>query len=558
MIGNATQTPKPVIGNKGLLVVDLGIEYKEQAQDDAIGFLFGNPASNIPGLYDMIRMIHYAKTDSSIKGIYIKAGDNANGFASSEELRKAIIDFKQSKKFVIAYGEVMSQKAYYVATAADKIYCHPNGGLEWDGFSSSLYFVKGLLDKLEIEPQIFYAGKFKSATEPFRAVQMTEPNRLQTTVWLGDLYSNFLQQVANSRNLDTAALHKLATDGSVQTAADALKYNLVDGLKYDDEVKEEILKMLGQDEKVTINYVASGKYAQAADYMQNNGDDKIAIIYAQGDIVDGKGDDDEIGSDKFVDIIRKARQDDDVKAIVFRVNSPGGSSLASDIIWREISLAKKVKPVVVSMGNLGASGGYYISCNADSVFADATTITGSIGVFSIIPNMQSFFKDKLGVTFDGVKTAPYADMGSSGRPLSEMEKHFMQASVDSIYYTFKKNVAEGRKKDIVYIDSIAQGRVWTGQRAIDIGLVDKTGTLQDAVECAARIAKIKNYKTQEYPEKKSVLEQLLSGSYKNAVKENTIKEDIGEQQYNLLMQMKKVQQMFYTPQARLPFEFDIR
>ena len=557
-IGSAMQPVKPTVGSKGLLVLDLGKQYKEQAQQNPLNDLFGDASGDVPGLYDVIRMIHYAKKDSAIKGIYIKAGDNDNGFASCEELRKAIIDFKQSKKFVIAYGEVIGQKAYYVSSAADKIYTNPSGGVEWDGFSSSMYYVKGLLDKLEIEPQIFYAGKFKSATEPLRATQMTEPNRLQTNVWLGDLYSNFLTTVAASRSLDTAALHKLATDGSIQTANDALQYNLVDGLKYDDEVKAEISKLLHQKESQTINYLSLGKYAQAVDFKNNSGEDKIAIIYAEGDIVSGKGDDGEIGSEKFVDIIRKARMDDNVKAIVFRVNSPGGSSLASDVIWREITLAKKEKPVVVSMGNLAASGGYYISCNADSVFANATTITGSIGVFSILPNMQSFFKDKLGVTFDRVKTAPYADMGSASRPLSEMEKHFLQASVDSIYYTFKSHVADGRKKDINYIDSIAQGRVWTGMRAIGIGLADKTGTLQDAVDCAARMAKMKNYRTVEYPEKKSVIEQLLSGSYKASAQANAVKEEIGKDQYNLFLQMKKMQQLFGTPQSRLPFSFDIK
>lgn len=557
-IGSAIQPIKPEVGSKGLLVLDLGTQYKEQSQQNPLNDLFGNASNDVPGLYDVIRMIHYAKSDSSIKGIYIKAGNNNNGFASCEELRKAIIDFKQTKKFVIAYGEVIGQKAYYVASAADRIYTNPSGGVEWDGFSSSLYFVKGMLDKLEIEPQIFYAGKFKSATEPFRATQMTDPNRLQTNVWLGDLYSNFLNAVAQARNLDTAALHKLATDGTIQTANDALKYNLVDGLKYDDEIKAEISKLLHQKEKETINYVSLGKYAQAVDFANQTGDEKIAIIYAEGDIVSGKGDDGEIGSEKFADIIRKARMDDDVKAIVFRVNSPGGSSLASDVIWREITLAKKEKPVVVSMGNLAASGGYYISCNADSVFADAATITGSIGVFSILPNMQSFFKDKLGVAFDRVKTAPYADMGSVSRPLSEMEKHFLQASVDSIYYTFKSHVADGRNKSINYIDSIAQGRVWTGMRAIGIGLADKTGTIQDAVDCAARMAKIKNYRTVEFPEKKPLIEQLLSGSLKTSVQANAVKDEIGKDQYNLLMQLKNVQQMFGTPQSRLPFSFDIR
>ncbi len=560
MIARASSHDKPFIGDKGILVLDLGVNYREQAKDNTLNSLFGGDASdNVPGLYDVVRMLHYAKYDTTIKGLYIKAGQNANGFATSEELRKAVLDFKQSKKFVIAYGEYFSQKDYYVATAADKIYCNPNGGVDWGGFSINLYFLKGLLDKLEIEPEVFYAGKFKSATEPFRVTQMTDANRLQTNVWLGDLYSDFLQTTAEARNIDTAKLHQLANDGAIQTANDALTYKLVDGLKYDDEIKAILLKRTAKQGN-EVNFVALGKYADAVDFS-TTGDDEIAVIYAQGDIVTGKNtnsNDEKIASDDFIKMIRKVRQDDNVKAIVFRVNSPGGSSLASDEIWREISLAKKDKPVVVSMGDYAASGGYYVSCNGDSIFADKGTITGSIGVFSILPNMQGFFKNKLGITFDGVKTAPYADMGSSNRPLTETEKRFLQNDVNNIYNQFISRVANGRKRDTAYIDSIAQGRVWTGQRAIGIGLVDKTGTLQDAVDCAARMAKLKAYKTGEYPERNFTLKSLLQGSLGGSIKADAVKENIGEKQYQMLMQAQKVQQMFGVTQTRLPFEFDIR
>jgi protease-4 len=560
MIARASSHEKPYIGDKGILVLDLGVNYREQAKDNTLNSLFGGDASdNVPGLYDVVRMLHYAKYDTTIKGLFIKAGQNANGFATSEELRKAVLDFKQSKKFVIAYGEYFSQKDYYVATAADKIYCNPNGGVDWGGFSVNLYFLKGLLDKLEIEPEVFYAGKFKSATEPFRVTQMTDANRLQTNVWLGDLYSDFLQTTSEARNIDTAKLHQLANDGAIQTANDALTYKLVDGLKYDDEIRAILLKRTAKQGN-EVNFVALGKYADAVDFS-TTGDDEIAVIYAQGDIVSGKNtnsNDEKIASDDFVKMIRKVRQDDNVKAIVFRVNSPGGSSLASDDIWREISLAKKDKPVVVSMGDYAASGGYYISCNGDSIFADRGTITGSIGVFSLLPNMQGFFKNKLGITFDGVKTAQYADMGSSSRPLTENEKRFLQNDVNGIYAKFLSRVASGRNRDTAYIDSIAQGRVWTGKRAIGIGLVDKTGTLQDAVDCAARMAKLKAYKTGEYPEHNFTLKSLLQGSLGASMKADAVKENIGEKQYQMLMQAQKVQQMFGVTQTRLPFEFDIR
>ena len=556
-VASATSADKPVVGNNAVLVLDLSNTFKEQSEDNPVNALINKTENEVPALYDMIRMIHHAKTDSLVKGIYILCSNNPNGFAASEELRKALLDFKTSKKFVVAYGETITQKGYYVGNTADQLYCHPQGGIEWGGFVSNLYFLKGLLDKLEIQPQIFYAGKFKSATEPLRETKMTDANRLQTSVWLGDLYSRFLEAASASRKMDTAILRKLAVEGTIQTAHDALANNLVDGLKYDDEVKAFINKRLKAGEQAKINFVGFSEYGKAVEYKQNYGSEKIAIIYASGDIVSGSGDNEQVGSDAFRTIIRKAREDKDVKAIVFRVNSPGGSSLASEVIWREISLAKKEKPVVVSMGDVAASGGYYISCNADSVFADENTITGSIGVFSIVPNFESFFKNKLGISFDRVKTAPYADMGSGDRPLNETEKRFFQAGTDSIYHVFKTRVANGRKKNIEYIDSIAQGRVWTGARGIGVGLVDRIGTLDDAINCAAKMAKISSgYYAKEFPEKKGLLEQIMN-SYKKSIKKDLIKEEIGEQPMQLIKQMKQVKQMMGVPQTRMPFMLDV-
>ncbi len=556
IIAGATTSDKPVVGSNAVLVLDLSADFKEQSQDNPINTLLNKSESEPPSLFDMVRMIHYAKSDSSVKGIYILCGNNPNGFAASEELRKALIDFKTSKKFITAYGETITQKGYYVGSAANQLFCHPQGGIEWSGFVSNLYFLKTLLDKLEIQPQIFYAGKFKSATEPLRENKMTDANRLQTSVWLGDLYSRFLEAAASSRKLDTANLRKLAVDGSIQTAHDALVNGLVDGLKYDDEVKATLNSQLKSKPDATINFVSFAEYSKAVEFKKTFGSEKIAIIYAEGDIVSGSGNNDQVGSDVFRNLIRKARLDKDIKAIVFRVNSPGGSSLASEVIWREITLARKEKPVVVSMGDVAASGGYYISCNADSVFADANTITGSIGVFSIVPNFESFFKNKIGISFDRVKTAPYADMGSSDRPLTETEKRFFQAGTDSIYYTFKSRVADGRKKDIGYIDSIAQGRVWTGGRAIQVGLVDRIGTMQDAVNCAAKMAKVSDYGVKEYPEKKSLIEQIMN-SYKKTIKKDLIQEELGGETIQLMQQMKAVKQMIGVPQTRLPFTITV-
>lgn len=558
IIGGALEPSTPKIGEKGVLVINLENTILEQARHNPLESLLSEVDGSALGLYDVVRMIHHAKTDSSIKGIYIKAAYNANGFATSEELRTAIIDFKTSRKFVLAYGESIDQKSYYVATAADKIFCHPNGGVDWDGFALTSVFMKGLLDKLEVEPQVFYAGKYKSATEPFRLTRMSDENRAQTTELLSDMYAHFLQQAAAARKTDTATLHRLALTGAVRTANDAVQNHLVDGLKYDDEVRAEIAGKLGISKDATINFVELEKYEQAVNYKKTNGEGAVAIIYAQGDIVSGESREEQIGSDDYIKIIRKARLDDDIEAIVFRVNSPGGSALASDAIWREISLAKKDKPVVVSMGDYAASGGYYISCNADSVFADMGTITGSIGVFSIIPNIQGLMNDKLGITFDGVKTAPYADMGLPVRPLTAAEKNIYQASVDSIYATFKTRVADGRKQDPAFIESIAQGHVYTGQRAIAKKLVDKTGTLQDAVACAARMAELDSYRTEEYPEKKSFWQQLTEGGlFKTSGSEAALKEQLGDEQFRILQQVKKVQQFIAIPQARLPMDLNI-
>ncbi|MBA4139045.1 MAG: signal peptide peptidase SppA [Segetibacter sp.] len=556
IISSAATSGKPDINSDAVLVVDLTKQYKEQKDESILSSFTSNSDNDIPGLYDVVRMIDYAKTDNSVKGIYIKCDDNANGYAASEELRNALIDYKKSKKFVIAYGDVISQKAYYVATAADKVYCNPKGLLDWRGMASTLFFVKGALERLEIQPQIFYAGKFKSATEPLREYQMTEANRLQTSVYLNDMYSRLLTAVAEKTGVDTATLHNLANRGAIKTAYDALNYKLIDAVKYDDEVKSEIIGKLGIKDTAKINYVSLGKYAKAVNFKKT-GEGRIALIYAEGEIKDGRGEDGEIGSDDYRNLIRKVRLDKNIKAIVFRVNSPGGSALASEEIWREITLAKKAKPVVVSFGDVAASGGYYISCNADSIFAQPNTITGSIGVFGIIPNMKNFFNKKLGVTFDAVKTGPFADMLSVNRPLNEPEKMFIQNTIDTIYTAFKGRVSEGRKLSLTVVDSIAQGRVWTGQRALQIRLVDRIGNINDAINCASRMAKLKDYTLREYPEKKNFFEKILN-DYKNDVKVKTIKEEIGEEQYAIFKQLKNIRKMVAIPQARMPFEVNIQ
>ena len=542
---------KPEVPSKSVLVIDLSEHFFERMQNNPLSVVSGQ--NDIPGLFDVLRLINYAKTDNDISGIYIKANENANGFASSNELRNALLDFKSSKKFIVAHGDVMTQGAYFVANAADKIYVNPSGQLDWKGFAISFAFVKELLDKLDIQPQIFYAGKFKSATEIFRTNQMTPENKLQTMEWLGDIYSYFLTQTSKARGIDTATLHQLANNASIQTPQDAVNYKLVDAVKYDDEIKTELKQKLGIGKTDRLNFVEIDTYNEAVNTRKYSRD-RVAVIYAEGDIVDGQGANENIGGDRFRNLVRKARMDNSVKAIVMRVNSGGGSALASEIIWRELQQAKQDgKPIVVSFGDVAASGGYYISCGADSIFASPNTITGSIGVFGVIPNMGGFFKNKLGITFDGVKTAPYADGPNIYRPLNDAEKQMIQNGVDRIYLQFKQRVASGRKKDINYIDSVAQGRVWSGQDALALGLVDRVGNLQDAINCAARMAKLETFGLKEYPESKSWLANLLHKQKSEPAA--MMRQQLGEENYKVYTEMLRIKEMSNSTQARLPFQF---
>ena len=557
IIGSLASAGRPETGDKAVLMIDLDDEYHEQVRENPLAAFSPEDQYDKPGLYDLVRLIRYAKTDSSVKGIYIKCRENANGIAGSDEIRNALMDFKSGGKFIYAYGDVISQRAYYIANVANKIYCNPRGGLEWKGYNIDYVFVKQALQKLEIEPQIFYAGKFKSATEPFREEKMTDPNRVQTMELLQYIYKNLLVKTAKARGIDTATLHQYADNYVIQTAHDAAQYKLIDAVKYDDEVQSEMKKLIRIDQDKKINFVSTGKYAKAVNFKRGKGRDRIALIYAEGNIVDGKGEQEQIGGDRFRELVRKARFDERVKAVVLRVNSGGGSALASEVIWREIAVTRKTKPVIVSFGDVAASGGYYIAAGADSIFAQPTTITGSIGVFTIIPNMQRFFKNKLGVTFDGVKTAAHADAMSGVKPLSEPERRFVQNHVDSIYVTFMTRVADGRKMSMAQVDSIAQGRVWTGEKALALGLVDKLGNIQDAVNTAARMAKLGDYSVREYPEPQNIFE-LLFGSYEETSKSKALREVMDEEEFKIYTSIKNIKEFIGTTQARMPFVMNIR
>ncbi len=525
-----------------------------------LGFLGLDEDRDI-GLNDILANIKKAKTDDNIKGIFLDESDMMSGQATVEEVRNALIDFKKSGKFIIAYSEVYTQQFYYLASVADKIYINPKGIFEFKGFSSQITFLKGAMDKLGIEAQIIKVGTYKSAVEPYFLTKMSDANRLQVTSYLGSMYDHFLTGISLSRGINKDTLFNYANQLRIQFPEDALKYKLVDGLKYKDEILDELRQRTGIEAKKDIHSVEINEYNQNDGTSDDDNDkkgskNKIAIVYASGEINGGDGDDNSIGSERISEALRKVRLDDKVKAVVLRVNSPGGSSLASDVIWREVMLTKKAKPVIVSMGDYAASGGYYISCAADSIIAEPNTITGSIGIFAILPNLQKLFNDKLGITFDGVTTGKYADLGDISRPLSPDERAILQNQVNRGYDEFTKAVATGRHKTQKYIDSIGQGRVWTGAQAVKIGLVDRLGNINDAIASAAKMAKLKHYKIDAYPDQKSKLNKV--GSLLNSeIKMRTIKSELGDN-YIYYQQIKGVTQMMRTPQARLPYEIQIK
>jgi len=507
------------------------------------------------GLNDILASLKRAKSDDKIKGIYLDVSSVQAGFATIEEIRNALIDFKKSGKFIIAYSEVYTQGAYYLASVADKIYLNPEGLLEFKGLGTELTFFKGALDKLEIEAQVIKVGTYKSAVEPFILDKMSDANRKQVTSFMGSLYDHFLNSVAVSRKIQKDSLFAIANQLKVQQAADAVTYKLADGLKYKDEVLDELRKRTGIGKDKAIKSVTLADYAKGNNPEEGDFNNRIAVVYATGEITGGEGSDETIGSERISRAIRKARTDDKVKAVVLRINSPGGSALASDVIWREVILTKKVKPVIVSMGDVAASGGYYIACAADSIFAQPNTITGSIGVFGIIPNMQKFFNNKLGITFDRVKTGEFADLGTISRPLSDGERLIIQNEVNRIYNTFTKRVADGRKKEQTYVNEIGQGRVWSGTEALKNGLVDRLGNINDAIRSAAKMAKIKDYKLVAYPTQKAPLEAIFDSS-EDKIKDYFAKKELGEQ-YQYYQQLKSSLK-FTGLQARLPYNIEVK
>lgn len=549
---------KPVdVSSNSVLYINLDQTIKERTPNKTFDNLpvFGSGGGKSIGFNDIIRALKRAKTDDNIDCIYLNVSSPGAGKATLKEIRDALIDFKSSKKKIIAYSEVYTQDAYYLASVADKVYLNPQGALEFKGFSSQLTFFKGAMEKIGVEAQIIRVGNYKSAVEPFINDKMSDYNRKQVAAYLGGLYNTFLEGISQSRNIPKDSLYVYANAYRIQQPSDAVKYKMVDGLKYKDEVIDELKALSKTGKKETLSTVTINDYANNQKAENNDSKNKIAVIYANGDITGGEGNDESIGSERISRAIRKARMDDKVKAIVLRVNSGGGSALASDVIWREIVLSKKVKPVIASFGDVAASGGYYIGCAADSIFVQPNTITGSIGVFGIIPNFQNLLTNKLGITFDGVKTGQYADIMSVNRPLTPGERLIIQTDVNHVYDSFITRVADGRKRSKAYIDSIGGGHVWVGTDAVKIGLADRIGSFNDAIAAAGKKAKLKEYKIVEYPAKIDPIKSLLDDATDN-VRIYYAKQEFGEH-FTLYQQLKKAM-VNSGVQARMPFETNVQ
>lgn len=545
------------VPDKTILLLTLDQPVNDRSSDNPFAHInFTRPdVSTQLGLNDIIGCLQKAKNDKNVKGIYLELTDIPSGQATIEEIRNALIDFKKSGKFIVSYAEVFTQKSYYLASVSDKIYLNPAGEMEFKGMVAQVMFFKGLLDKIDVEAQVIRHGKFKSAIEPFTLDKMSEPNKVQTLTFISGMWNHLLDGISASRKVSVDDLNAIASGYKIQSPEDAVNLKMVDKLMYKDEVLDELKNRVGAKSIKDLKLMKLGKYAKAPEADKKSSNDKIAVIYASGDIVSGEGNEESVGSERISKAIRKARLDDKVKAIVLRVNSPGGSALASDIIWREMLLAKKAKPVVVSMGNVAASGGYYIACAADKIFAYPNTITGSIGVFGIIPNLKGMFNKNLGITFDEVKTNPYADYIPVTRPMSDAEKMIITHNIESIYGTFTKHVSEGRKMTVAQIDSIGQGRVWSGVDAKRIGLVDEFGGLTDAIKEAAKMAKLKDFSTLELPEQKDTFEQLME----TFTGDNTsvyMKKELGAAYpyFSYLSRMSRMQGV----QALMPYDFIIK
>jgi protease-4 len=551
---------KVAIAEKSVLRLDLNKQIQEVGVENPFAELGGpfGGGENVIGLNDILGALKSAKEDKNISGIFLKTEGPQAGWATLEEIRNQLLDFKKSGKFIVTYGESYSEKGYYVASVSDKIYLNPAGGMEWNGISAEYQFFKGTFDKLGIKPEVFRVGEFKSAIEMFSRQDMSEASKKQSSELIGAINDNLLKNISASRKISVEQLKGLADSLAVEDPQSALKYKFVTNLGYWDEFETSLKKDLKLENKKEIAYVGLGKYLKS-DAKKEEGDfnKRVAVIVAEGEINSGEGGDQSIGSETFVKELKKARDDDKIKAIVLRINSPGGSALASDVMWREIQVTSKKKPIIASMSDVAASGGYYMAMGCDTIVAQPNTITGSIGIFGLIMNVTDFMNNKLGVTFDGVGTSPHSDWPTATRDMTDFEKSRIQQSVNQGYANFTTKAAAGRKMSVEKLRSLAQGRVWSGVEAKENGLVDVLGGIDDAVKIAAKAAKLNDgeYRVRYFPEKKKPLEEIFDKMMGDS-EEKLMTSQLGElapyaKMYKKLLNMGGMQ-------TRMPFELVIR
>jgi protease-4 len=547
------------VKDNSILHIVLDQEVVERGSDNDVNF---NPATfqseSKLGLNHFIQDLEKAKSDDKIKGVFLEVVNFGASPSTIYDMRKAILDFKASGKWIVAYAENYSQGGYYLASAANEVYMYPTGTFDWRGLSTELMFFKQMFDKLEIEAQVIRGpnNKFKSAVEPFIYDHMSVENREQISTFVGDMWRTMLDGISKERGVTAEFLNQAADSLTFRDVKLVKSSGLLNGLSYRDEVISMMKTKVGLDAQATEGF----NLVKLADYHTKPENDKkdnqVAIVYAIGAIESGEGDDQTIGSDRIAKALRDARLNEKVKAIVLRVNSPGGSALASDVIWRETELIRQSgKPLVVSMGDYAASGGYYIACNANKIFANPTTLTGSIGVFGVIPNMQKFLNNKIGLTFDTYETNAHSDMMSVTKPLDAEEMKAMEDIIADIYNDFTSKVAAGRGKTQAQVDSIGQGRVWSGEDALQLGLVDELGGLNQAIASAAGLAGLGEYSLTEYPELKDPFKEFVEGLM-GQQQTSMMKEVFGDQ-YSMYVQLQSVQKM-KGPQARIPFLLEIK
>ena len=550
---------KPVnVSANSVLVLNAGTEIPDRGNNNPISSIDFIEMTYKPvvGLNDILNSISKAANDDNIKGILIENGIIPSGWAVSGEIRNAISEFKQSGKFVISYTDyILTQQCYYLSSEADKIFINPSASVEFKGLSSEVMFLKNALEKLGIEVQVTRHGKFKGAVEPYILDKLSAENREQIKSYTNSIWAHIIESISASRGITTTELNQIADNLTVNASSEAYKHNLVDGLIFRDQLNDTLKLLTGIEDNKEISFISMAKYSKTRDINKNYTSDKISVIYAAGNIVMGKGNETNIGGKNYAEIIKKERLDTSVKAIVLRINSPGGAVIPSEMIWRELWLAEKEKPVIISMGNYAASGGYYIACPATKIYANPETLSGSIGVFGVLPNVSKLFEKKLGITVETVNTNRNADFPSVFRPMNSYEKDVMQMNIEKIYSDFISKVSEGRKMSLARVDNIGEGRVWSGISAMDIGLVDEIGGLNDAIQGAAELAGIENYSIKELPNFEEPIVRLL-GQLNEEVTMKKIKKELGETSIylNWLNELKDLSGI----QARLPFFINIR